>query len=331
MPVVPAVLPPPQLPGRHVRPATPGDVDSVFRLMADSALAMTGDQDTSRDEVASELANPAIDLATDTLLVEEPDGRATGYVVACDDDPGRAYVDVYLDPALTDGDFFTVGRALMAWGLDRVAQFVAASGRSKVRVVSGTYVEERRQRHVLSDAGFVDDRVYWRMSVDLDPRPPRPAVPPGVRLRRIDLTRDEERLLAHRLAEEVMAEHHGHVARDPEAFWAQHNDAVAIFDPTAWWVGEVDGEPAGILIGDESRIDDNGGYVRTLGVLPASRGRGVAKALLHEAFEEYAGRGRATVSLGVDSENATGATALYESVGMHQSASIVFGIRDVLV
>jgi ribosomal protein S18 acetylase RimI-like enzyme len=45
-------------------------------------------------------------------------------------------------------------------------------------------------------------------------------------------------------------------------------------------------------------------------------GRGLAKALLLRSFREFHRRGQRRVGLGVDSENATGATKLYESVGM---------------
>ena len=88
------------------------------------------------------------------------------------------------------------------------------------------------------------------------------------------------------------------------------------FDPAAWWLAEAGGRPAGILLGDDSRVDVGAGFVRTLGVCEWARGRGIAKALLATAFNAYAERGRSTVMLGVDSQNQTGATALYESMGM---------------
>ena len=51
-------------------------------------------------------------------------------------------------------------------------------------------------------------------------------------------------------------------------------------------------------------------------MLAASRGRGVGAALLRRSFAMFAGRGIRRVVLAVDAENATGATALYERVGM---------------
>ena len=46
------------------------------------------------------------------------------------------------------------------------------------------------------------------------------------------------------------------------------------------------------------------------------RRRRLALALLLHSFRELRGRGRKRVTLGVDAENTTGATRLYERVGM---------------
>ena len=51
-------------------------------------------------------------------------------------------------------------------------------------------------------------------------------------------------------------------------------------------------------------------------VRESERGRGLATALLHHAFREYARRGATRVGLKVDSNNPTGAARLYERVGM---------------
>ena len=42
-----------------------------------------------------------------------------------------------------------------------------------------------------------------------------------------------------------------------------------------------------------------------------------ARALLLHSFREFRRRGQPQVTLGVDAANPTGATRLYESVGMH--------------
>jgi ribosomal protein S18 acetylase RimI-like enzyme len=58
------------------------------------------------------------------------------------------------------------------------------------------------------------------------------------------------------------------------------------------------------------------GHVEVLGVRDGWRGRGVGRALLFTAFGELKRRGVAKAELGVDAESETGATRLYQGVGM---------------
>lgn len=51
-------------------------------------------------------------------------------------------------------------------------------------------------------------------------------------------------------------------------------------------------------------------------VLAPSRGRGIGAALLRHSFAAFAARGVRRLFLAVDAENPTGATVLYERVGM---------------
>ena len=62
-----------------------------------------------------------------------------------------------------------------------------------------------------------------------------------------------------------------------------------------------------------------------IGVRRPWRGKGYAKALLLHTFREFWDRGFRRVTLGVDSQNPTGATHLYERVGMHvEQENIVY-------
>ncbi len=125
----------------------------------------------------------------------------------------------------------------------------------------------------------------------------------------------------HRLFEESFAEHFGAHTR-PFEEWIADVEAMAGVDPTRWWIAEVDGQPAGLCILDDSKASFGDGYVRTLGVVPSARGRGVARWLLACAAADAVARGRTGLALAVDGQNTTGATDLYESVG--------FAIRQVI-
>jgi ribosomal protein S18 acetylase RimI-like enzyme len=60
------------------------------------------------------------------------------------------------------------------------------------------------------------------------------------------------------------------------------------------------------------------GWIGDLAVRDAWRRRGIGEALLRRAFGMFAERGVSTVGLSVDRDNATGATRLYERVGMQE-------------
>jgi ribosomal protein S18 acetylase RimI-like enzyme len=88
---------------------------------------------------------------------------------------------------------------------------------------------------------------------------------------------------------------------------------VATFDPSLWFLA-MDGDAvAGVLMGE---ILPDRGWVNDLAVRRPWRGRGLGEALLRHSFGEFYRRGQRTVSLGVDSQNLTGATRLYQRVGM---------------
>ncbi len=85
-----------------------------------------------------------------------------------------------------------------------------------------------------------------------------------------------------------------------------------------------DGDEIAATVRNEANRN-GGGYVGAIGVRRPWRGRGLARALLARTFNEFYERGQSRVTLGVDAQNPTGATQLYESIGMHaESEAIVF-------
>jgi ribosomal protein S18 acetylase RimI-like enzyme len=71
----------------------------------------------------------------------------------------------------------------------------------------------------------------------------------------------------------------------------------------------------GFFPDDEQVTGRREGWVRSLGVKQAWRGRGVASALLENSFNAFIDAGLTHSMLGVDSENPTGAFGLYERLG----------------
>ena len=129
---------------------------------------------------------------------------------------------------------------------------------------------------------------------------------------RIGSAGDDE-VAAYRVLDDAFRDHFGYEPIE-QADWLDEFRGVPGYDPTLVVMAFDDDEPVGISVNLAS--DDGAGWVGDLGVRSAWRRRGIGRALLLRSFAELAARGHHEVRLGVDTENATGATHLYEGVGM---------------
>lgn len=293
------------------------DRATVVELIRGIDAVYVGRPSQPPEQVVADLGESE-DLATDAWLVTQPDGdgeRAVGLGWFVVEDPGPArpvlWFDVYVAP---DHAGTGLEDALVAAMLDRARRWPRPEGAEAVLVESGCQQADTGTAQALRGAGFTPERTFWRMERPLVESLTAPEPPAGVDVR---LAADEpaDRALIHRLFTQTFDQHWGTVMR-PEGEWWERLRAVVGFDPTQWWIAEADGEPVGFLLGDASRANDGGGYVRTLGVTGAARGRGIGRHLLRVAFAEQARRGWRWSQLTVDTGNATGAPRLYESVGM---------------
>src|SRR5687767_4728257 len=155
------------------------------------------------------------------------------------------------------------------------------------------------------------------MVIDLG-EPPVSRVPEGIEIR--TMRAGEERAI-HETIEDAFADHWGHTRRSYDAF-AKRTFAREGHDPSLCWVATEDDEPVAASLCDWKREGDSG-WVQLIGVRPPWRRRGIAEALLQTAFAEFRRRGERRVALGVDAESTTGATRLYERVGMRVFSRVV--------
>ncbi len=127
----------------------------------------------------------------------------------------------------------------------------------------------------------------------------------------------EDVRLAHNAA---FRDHWGSEPRDEESWGFTVNDPQARPDLSAVVLDRSTGIVAGYQLAshDPDGAVSRGyseGYTDLLGVRREYRGRGIAQALLADAMRRFAAAGMDRASLDVDSENPTGALALYEKMG----------------
>jgi ribosomal protein S18 acetylase RimI-like enzyme len=96
--------------------------------------------------------------------------------------------------------------------------------------------------------------------------------------------------------------------------WQQHIFGREWWDPSLVYLVR---EGAEVVAAEINAFRFGVGWIGTLGTRRPWRCRGLGRALLLTAFVELYRRGYRRIGLAVDAGNETGATHLYESVGMH--------------
>lgn len=296
------------------------DVDLAFDVVCAAEAAVTGRAEDSREAIRANLTNPDAQRDLHRLLLTEA-GEPVGLVVIERDDANKTFfVDSYATP--------THGRrvlpSLVAMGMATVGPLATDDD---WKAEAGTFVQDEVYVEALQEAGFSEVRRFWRMIIDLGPEHEREPVGPEGVTRTVAATDDERRMM-HLLEQESFAEHFGFAPRPYDEFIAwgiDRRDAR----PDLWWIAWRDDRPVGLCVMDDSHAGRGASHVRMLGVVPAARGRGIGSWLLRSAFAQAATEGRTAVTLTVDAENSTGATALYEGVGMRAEQVIALYRRPL--
>lgn len=175
----------------------------------------------------------------------------------------------------------------------------------------------RLQRAFFEQRGYREVRRFYEMAIELEAPPPAPAVPGGLAL---DAFHEDDARAFHAAIGDAFADSWEYQSTPFDESWAMRRGQERDEDGPLWFVVR-DGDEIAATIRNETR--GGGGYVAVLAVRPPWRGRGLGRALLHRSFAEFWRRGLTRVTLGVDSESPTGATKLYESVGMTVESSLL--------
>ena len=295
--------------GYGVSAPAASDAEAIFALVRAYNERVVGVADTTLDDIRDDLVRPGFDPACDGWLVHDAAGTLVGYGWSLSEDAG-ATLD--LDVIASDQ---AAARWLLGTGLEHAVEVAQAGGEPQVVVSSGVYRDDTDMRALLAELGFAPATTFHRMRVDHTRPVPVPDTPAGVVLRKgpgdETLRRD-----AHAVVNRAFTEHFGETATSFER-WAERMQAAVTSDWGQLLVSYLDDRPVGMLLGNDQFVEDEHcGYVRTVGVVPEARGRGIARHLLQVALARDAAAGRKGTLLHVDTNNTTPALGLYESVGM---------------
>ena len=284
----------------NVRPATRDDLAALAELFGSVEEAINN-RPTRLDAVAVDGWLHTVAFETNTWLFEEADQLVAG-----------AFAHVFGRRGNCAGAVrpSAWGRGLGTKLLELMEARLSAEGAERTH--SWSVAGDAAADDLFRGHGYREVRRFWEMAIDFESEIPEPSP-------RVEPFADGDAEGFHAVVEESFAEHWEH---EPESFdeWWTRQQKRANFDPSLWFVIRDGDEIAGVA---RCEARPPVGWVGTLGVRSAWRGRGYGRALLQHGFREFRRRGMTSAGLGVDAANATGATHLYESVGMHVDAENV--------
>jgi mycothiol synthase len=288
-----------------LRRPTLDDAPAMFELLSAVDTHDYGDVDETVNDVRDDLS--ALDLERDAWLVAA-DGALVGAATLQDRGGVQWRGHVMVHPEARGQG---IGNALAAMVEERArARIGEAPPGERVALIGWLKANDAPRLAWARRLGFEPSRRFLRMRIDLAEPPPEPNWPPGIAVRTFVPGADERAM--HAALEDAFSDHWGHVQMlfDEWITRTERHD----FDAGLWFLA-LDGERI-VATATNSVIPGDIGWISGLGTVPSHRRRGLARAILLHSFGEFWRRGLRSVALGVDSENLTGATRLYESVGM---------------
>ncbi len=304
-------------PGLRLRPVQWSDLEAVTQLVYDVCEA---DGDTTvavtSEEMKHEWETPGFELERDAFLVETSEGRVVGFEEFSNTHKHAVlHTDGYVHPKFKGRG---IGTSLLRAVEQRARdEMTLAAPDVRVSLRSTTDNKDLEGHALHRNEGYQPLRYHWRMEIVLNDPPHESDLPEGIELR--PFIKGEHDIAVWQAQNESFRDHWGsHDVTFEE--WQRSRFGDPEFDPSLWkiaWDGE---QVAGVSL---NRYRMGIGWIRTLGVRRPWRKRGLGEALLLHSFGEFYRRGTRTIGLGVDAQNPTGATRLYQKVGMYAASEFI--------
>ncbi len=287
---------------------TIADVAVVSALMNRADIVEIGRPDVNEEELRASWHEPGFLLSSDAWVVREGN-EIRGYAELTVRDAGRDFDgDHRVDPLHETPEHHA-----------RLIEAMLARANSLSDTddaMLGEYAPSgaTARRDALARAGFGIERVVHRMVIELLSPPPSPQWPADTEA--VAMTTPQAEREVHAVIQTAFKDHYRF---SPESFedWRARHWNHPRHDSRLFRIVRRAGEPVAAI---EALDVGDFGWIPRLGVVPGARRLGLGRAMLYEVFAALWAKGQRRTELGVDCENASGATQLYEQVGMRIEA-----------
>jgi len=301
------------------RPVTRDDAGALNDLLAAAETVDHTEEHYSVEDVAEELENPMLDLERDWLVVER-EGRIVGHCGVVPRAPADGKVRLSIDGVVHPDHRRTgIGSYVVPLMVARADEYARERGLEAVIIGSAPSTNTDLEA-VFAENGLRPERWQFVMVADLHEEgvgSEAPAVPEGYTLSTWEAADHDELRAAHNRA---FVDHYGFGPWDVDMWQQWVSGSRNYRSELSLVLRDHDGAVAAYIQTNEydATLEVTGkrdAFVAKVGTVPEHRRRGLASLLLGIALHRFRQAGFDQSSLDVDSENPTGALALYERAG----------------
>ena len=290
------------------RPYNDADAAPLTELMNAIEIVGDGGHDFAEAEIRDMMSAWLRDAARDSRLVFASDSAlvAAGLVSQPPPDGSHARTAGGVHP---DWRGRGIGRALLSWQFERIAEIRAERGSTAEWIVgTGAGIADESAARLFRRFGL--HRVRYFLQMRAPTAGVRP-VPPPDGLRIAEYTADL-RATVHGTHADAFADHWGFEGRRIDE-WTARTVESDLFRADLSRIAFEGDQAVAFLLGYDGLENDL--YIGQVGTRPQWRKRGLATALLAASLAAGAADGKTTASLGVDADSPTGAVTVYERLG----------------
>ncbi|WP_210503442.1 GNAT family N-acetyltransferase [Nocardioides xinjiangensis] len=286
--------------GLSTRPLTLADAEAVHAVIAAEEVVDLGESEMTVEDVVADWQRPSYDITASTIGVFDGD-RLVAYADHSD-------ADVAYTAVLPDHQGRGIGTALAHWLQARAR--AAGSARIGTQVPEGSAADR-----LMADLGYAVRWTAWDLELPPEREVAARPLPDGFAIRSAE---ESDHEVVWTLLEDCFLE------------WSERERmSLEDFGARVWgrpghqpWNLRLLAAPDGRVVGaTHVFLAGEGAYVARIAVRPDHRGRGLAPAMLVDAFARAREHGAVRCYLSTDTR--AGARGLYEKVGMEVASTWV--------